>query len=288
MDTKKLAVFQEAIKNGSLKKTAEKLNYTQSGLIYMMNSLEDEFGIHLLNRTTKGIELTQEGALLEPYIKKIVDCEEELTKVIADIHKEGVGKIRIGAYPIYACHYLPVIVKKFLEDHPENEITIRVATADNLSKMVEEDDVDIAIGEKGLIKNTDWIYLMEYEIYAALPEEFELEEDVDSVTFDALKEYPLLYSYYNKISEHVEEMLGKENPYKINVASEDGSALLSMVEEGLGIAFLSNLYLRECPESVRMLPLDPRTTRELGVIFKPEKKNSVQIKKFIEYLQQGK
>ena len=80
MDTKKLAVFQEAIKNGSLKKTAEKLNYTQSGLIYMMNSLEDEFGIHLLNRTTKGIELTQEGILLEPYIKKIVDCEEELTR----------------------------------------------------------------------------------------------------------------------------------------------------------------------------------------------------------------
>lgn len=287
MDTKKLAVFQEAIKNGSLKKTAEKLNYTQSGLIYMMNSLEDEFGIHLLNRTTKGIELTQEGILLEPYIKKIVDCEEELTKVIADIHKEGTKKIRIGAYPIYACHYLPTIMKSFLVDNPENEITIRVATADNLSKMLEEDEVDLAVGEKGLIKNTDWIFLMKYEIYAALPQTIKLADDVEAVTYDLLKDYPLLFSSYNKVSEHVEEMLGtgKEKPYKINVASEDGSALLSMVEEGLGIAFLSSLYLRECPDTVRMLPLDPHITRELGVILKPEKKKSVQIKKFIEYLQ---
>ena len=44
MDTKKIAVFLEAVKMGSLKKTAEKLNYTQSGLIYLMNSLENELG----------------------------------------------------------------------------------------------------------------------------------------------------------------------------------------------------------------------------------------------------
>lgn len=285
MDTKKLAVFQEAIKNGSLKKTAEKLNYTQSGLIYMMNSLEDEIGVHLLNRTTKGIELTQEGLLLEPYIRKLVACEQELTKVIEKVKGGGTRKIRIGAYPIYASNYLPGIMKAFLKANPENEVTVRVATAENLSKMIEEDEVDIAIGEKGQLKNTEWIFLMEYEIYAALPKYIRLEEDAEFVTLEFLKDYPLLFSHYNKISEHIEELIVEENPYKINVASEDGSALLSMVAEGLGVAFLSSLYLWECPEGVRMLPLNPHVTRELGIFFKPEKKESVQIKKFLTYLQ---
>lgn len=284
MDTKKLAIFQEAVKNGSLKKTAEKLNYTQSGLIYMMNSLENEMGVHLLNRTTKGIELTQEGMMLQPYIKKIVDCESELTKLIDEIHKGGTKKIRIGAYPIYACNFLPAIIKDFVKDNPENDISVHVATEETLLKLIDDDDVDVAVGEKGFGKGLEWIPLMEYEIYAALPRSVIPDEKIEEVTFEFLKEYPLLFSSYNKISDHIEKLLGRENPYKINVSSEDGSALLKMVEEGLGVAFLSSLYERECPDTVRMLPLNPHITRELGILVKPEKKKAVQVKAFISYL----
>ena len=44
MDTKKLSILLATIQAGSLKKAAEKLNYTQSGLIYLVNSLEEEIG----------------------------------------------------------------------------------------------------------------------------------------------------------------------------------------------------------------------------------------------------
>lgn len=284
MDTKKLTILLEAIKVGSLKKAAEKLNYTQSGLIYLMNSLENELGIHLLNRTTKGIQLTQEGEILEPLIRRIVDSEEELMEKISDIQKGGTRKLRIGAYPIYACYCLPGVMKEFLHDYPENEISIRVATSKELPKLLKDDEVDVAIGEMGLVDGVEWTYLMNYEIYAAMPAKL-LEETPESVSFDMLKDYPLLFSTYNQISNQIEKLLNHKNQYKINVHSDDGSALLKMVEEGLGIAFMSSLYLNECPETVTMVPLEPPIVRELGVLVKHKNMDSPLIKNFLSYLQ---
>lgn len=288
MDTKKIAIFLEAVKVGSLKKAAEKLNYTQSGLIYLMNSLENELGgIKLLNRTTKGVHLTEEGIILEPYIRKIYEGETELFNKIDEIQGRGLqGNIRIGAYPVYACGDLPGVIKRFLSAHPENDITVHVATDQELPGLLQDGDIDLAIGEAGLLKNTEWMPLMEYEIYAAIPEAFSLEAE-ENVTFDVLKDYPLLFSSYNQVSNQIEKLLERENPYKIHVQSGDGSALLHMVDEGLGIAFLSSLYLKECPETVRMCPLDPPIRKELGVLAKAEKMNTPLIKAFLPYLKKN-
>ena len=61
MDAKKLQVILNTAKIGSINKAAEKLGYTQSGLTYLINSIEEEIGISLLNRSHMGISLTDEG-----------------------------------------------------------------------------------------------------------------------------------------------------------------------------------------------------------------------------------
>ena len=55
MDIQKLqalAVIQEA---GSFSRAAETLGYSQAGLTYMMNSLENEIGLRLLDRSYSGV-----------------------------------------------------------------------------------------------------------------------------------------------------------------------------------------------------------------------------------------
>ncbi len=288
MDTKKITIFLEAIKVGSLKRAAEKLNYTQSGLIYLMNSLENELeGVKLLNRTTKGVYLTEEGKMLEPYIRQIHESENALMDKIHEIKGGGTRKLRVGTYPIYACGDLPGAIKSFLKDYPEHDIVISVATDAEIPKLLQEDDIDIAIGEANLLKDTEWIPLMEYQIYAAIPKIFDIDIE-ESVTFNDLKDYPLLFSSYNQVSNQIEKLLENQSPYKIHIQSYDGSALLHMVDEGLGIAFLSSLYLNECPETVRMCPLEPPITRELGVLAKPEKIKHPLVKAFLPYLKKAK
>lgn len=284
MDTKKMAIFLEAVKTGSLKKAAEKMNYTQSGLIYLMNSLENEWGgMKLLNRTSKGVCLTEEGTLLEPYIRKIVENENELMAILNEMQQIGTKKLRIGTYPIYACGDMPKVVKAFLKEYPDNDITIRVATNKELMRMLQEDEIDIAIGEHPADDEFDYIPLFQYETYAAVPKTYRMEGE-EGVTFEQLKQFPLLFSEYNQVSNQIEELLEKENPYKIHIDSSDGSALLHMVNEGMGIAFLSGLYLKECPEKVDMFPLKPSVRRELGVIGKRNRMKTPLVKSFVPYI----
>ncbi len=287
MDTKKMTIFLEAVKIGSLKKAAERLNYTQSGLVYLMNSLENELGVHLLNRTTKGICLTPEGEVLMPQIQRIVEDEKKLIESIHEIQCDGTGKLRIGTYPIFACNGLPSVIKQFIGAYPENEITIRVATDKELPQILKDDEVDLAIAEEGLVPGAEFIYLMDYEVYAAIPTSFHMGlKGGQSVGMEQLKNYPILFSSYNRFDGEIDKRLQEQNAYRINVDSADGSALLRMTEEGLGVSFLSELYISECPESVEMVPLMPPVKKHLGIVVKPKKKDTALVRAIIPYLKQ--
>ena len=54
----KLYSFLKVAEVGSISKTAEQLNYTQSGLTYLLNTLETDIGLQLLKRDHKGVTLT--------------------------------------------------------------------------------------------------------------------------------------------------------------------------------------------------------------------------------------
>lgn len=63
MDTniQKYMAFVKTIEYGSFTKTAEILNYSQSGISRMISDLEKEWNISLLERSKSGVELTLEG-----------------------------------------------------------------------------------------------------------------------------------------------------------------------------------------------------------------------------------
>ena len=72
MDIQKLqalAVIQEA---GSFSRAAETLGYSQAGLTYMMNSLENEIGLRLLDRSYSGVRLSETGKTLMPKIHRLL------------------------------------------------------------------------------------------------------------------------------------------------------------------------------------------------------------------------
>ncbi len=291
MDTKKLDIFLKVVEIGSLKKAAEDLNYTQSGLLYLMNSLEGEMKVSLLRRSPKGVSLSPEGEQLLPYIKSVVYYGRALAQEAAKIQERTSRKIRLATYPIYARYYLADVVKKFLEDHPEESISINVGMEKELHEWLENGEVDLAVGESGEQHGEHWIPLMQDELYAAVPHEFHVSLTDERFTLEQLGMHKILYSGYlpveltDKLLEYSE---GEGIPLQIEMKSLDGSALLAMVERGMGIAFLSGLYRFECPLSVEMYPLDPPVYRTLGVLVRNGARPSGSVAKFISYLEHFK
>ena len=78
MDDRKLKTLLAAVRTGSFSKAAEELICTQSAVTQTMNSLEDELGVRLVERSHSGVRLSEEGEALLPFI---VEADAAMNKL---------------------------------------------------------------------------------------------------------------------------------------------------------------------------------------------------------------
>src|SRR5882757_9839790 len=71
MNTNDLKIFEAVAAHGSFTKAAELTNTVQSNVTARIKSLEDEFGMHMLTRTSRRVELTAAGRKLLRYSRQI-------------------------------------------------------------------------------------------------------------------------------------------------------------------------------------------------------------------------
>lgn len=286
MDTKKLELLLETVNCGSMKRAAEKLNYTQSGLVYMLNSLEQELGFTLLNRTFRGVSLTPEGEQLKPYIQQIVENTRKLEDEISTLSAQKQQEIFIGVYPAIAKSWIPDVSRRFMELHSDVRIHIFIGM-EELAQWLEDGNIDIAICEHGISGKNTWIPIFKDEVYVALPADKHFPSN-QPVPLDDLVDYPVLLTSHNPNSTGNSDLVkwvnSRNRAQNLEVKAPDASVQLLMVGEGLGITFLSSLYRFECPLSVQMNSLDPPLFREVGCMMKSREQPTPLMKDFITFL----
>ena len=77
-----------------------------------------------------------------------------------------------------------------------------------------------------------------------------------------------------------------KNQLKPNIkfTTWDDYAIMSMVEQGLGISILPKLILQRVPYDILVKPLDQPAYRTIGLAMKDHRAASASVRKFIEYL----
>ena len=86
MDTARCRAFVAAAENGSFTKAAEILNYTTSGISQLVTTLGSDLDLILLERTRKGVRLTDAGIIpVESGHFALENCCEEIAGYIRDM-----------------------------------------------------------------------------------------------------------------------------------------------------------------------------------------------------------
>jgi DNA-binding transcriptional LysR family regulator len=284
MEIKKLIDFVETVQIGSINKAAERLDYTQSGLTYILNTLEEELGIQLLTRTHSGISLTAGGETLLPLIIKIVENEKALREEIRILTGDRTKVIRIGTYPSIAANWLPRIMESFKKKNPDVPFEIHIDVL-SITKWLDDDVIDIGLVDQGLAAGYRWTYIKDDEMVLAMPLSSPLAKKT-SIPPELLVDYQIILPSSN-VKTLVTAYLKKrkiELKKQVVFNTYDGSLLLSMVKNGLGIACLSGIFSTECPEGICMRPFDPPLNRSLGVIVNDKRPPNKTVKQFIHNL----
>ena len=141
--TEELVAFVAVVDAGSLTGAAEQLGQTPSGISRALGRLEQKLETTLLNRTTRRIDLTEEGRIFLDRARAILEAIEEAEEQLA-LHRPA-GRLRINAASPFMLHVVVPLIDEFTARFPE--IVLELNTSDQIIDLLEQrTDVAIRIG----------------------------------------------------------------------------------------------------------------------------------------------
>jgi len=146
LDTVLLRTFLEIVDSGSFATAAERLSLTPSAVSGHMRRLEQIAGASLLARTTRRLELTQAGGTLYAYGRNILDLEREARAKLRGTPLRG--RLRIGASEDFAGAWLPQVLQRFRQWHPEATVELKVGITADLLRQQERGRLDLVFGKQ--------------------------------------------------------------------------------------------------------------------------------------------
>lgn len=279
MDDRKIRSLLTVLETGSISSAAEILNGTQSGITQTMNALEAELGFKIMYRTNRGVTLTEAGAKILPLLMQLDEDFRALERESREIAAGRGIPIRIGTYSSIANAWLPDILSKYEERHPEISFEIMVSS-DKLAKWLSKGKVDMLLADEELGAGFRWFPIMQDEYMAAVPIGSVIAQR-GAITEDELQHYPMIVSMMSSYRRY-REASGKNEQRVIRVSTDDDTTIIRMVGRGLGVSVIAGLSSEDVPANVRVIPLDPPVYRTIGVALPEQPLQAV--KAFADYL----
>ena len=145
MNIQQLKVFTEITRSQSLSGAAEKLCLKQPTVSFHLKKLEEELGVELFRKRLHHIHLTDAGAALLPYARRITALTEEAEVLMKEHRELGRGKLRVGASYTPATYFLPPMLGAFQASFPQVLTLLTVKKADAILKLLREYEVDVVV-----------------------------------------------------------------------------------------------------------------------------------------------
>ena len=286
MESKKLEALLMALDLGSFTKAAEVMGYTQSGLTHMMNSLEREVGFTLLERGRGGVRLTKDGERVAPAIREFLQANARLDSAIAQVASSRSEVIRVSAFASMAMHWLPSIIRRFREERPDVDVDIRMADHVNSPyELLAQGKMDVIfVSRQEEESGYEWIHLYDDPMYAVLPKDYPIDGRTGYPLgeFDG-RDFIMPAQGFDKDIMRIFNRAGVK-PHILPTAVDDPT-VISMVEHGLGVSMMTELTLRGRGDGVLLVPVEPRSARELGMAVHKGEGHPVSLRQFIECAQ---
>lgn len=145
LDVEPLIAFAAVIDAGSFSAAAARLGQTPSGVSRTIARLEKQLGMTLIHRTTRRLDLTEEGAWLLGRARSVL-AELANTEAEAQARRsQPSGLVRVNAATPALDHLLAPLVPEFLDAYPL--VQLELASGETVVDLIEERaDLAIRIG----------------------------------------------------------------------------------------------------------------------------------------------
>ncbi|WDE02079.1 LysR family transcriptional regulator [Thalassomonas actiniarum] len=142
----RLLLLLEVSELGSFAKVSEHRNVNRSAISKQIVKLEEELGVHLLNRTTRSLSLTVAGSEMVSQAKQLRELLNNAKRLAENYHTEPRGELKISSSTLFGRQYVQQAILKFQALYPD--IRIELLLEDRIVDLIGEGfDIGFRIGE---------------------------------------------------------------------------------------------------------------------------------------------
>lgn len=283
-------VFYITALAGSFSRAAEQLFITQPAVTHTIKQLEAKHKGQLFFRTSRGVQLTNEGQMLFQYIEQAYNLISMGEKKLAEMHNLMEGEVRIGAGDTLCKHYLLPHLEVFHGLYPSIKLQITNRTTSETIHLLKAGKIDFGIVNLPVVVDEhltirDSIEIQDCFIAGAPYKHL----TAAPITLEQLTEYPILLLEKGSNTRSFIDQYARQHHVVIQPDIELGSIdlLVEFARTGLGIAcVIRNFVHTELEQSsiyeVQLNP--PIPSRRVGIVTLKNVPISVATRRFIEML----
>lgn len=243
MDLRHLKYFLAVAEEGHFGRAAERLNIVQPALSMQIKALESELGGPLFIRTSRRVELTEAGLLLQSEAQRTLDQVEHTRLAVERSIRGETGRVRVGfaGNAIFGGKMIADL-RQFHKVYPDAEIVIQEIAPQQQVKSILAGLLDIGYTPDNSTTCTPKIRVQQagyWEFMVALPDDHPLAEH-PHITVDMLSGEPLILYDAHDTHEHLYAMFSQilGNKFCVEHRSSSTLSVLAIAAAGLGLALI--------------------------------------------------
>jgi DNA-binding transcriptional LysR family regulator len=302
MELRHFRYFIAVAEELSLRRAAHRLHVSQPALSQQISNLEDELGLKLFKRNSRGVELTEAGRAFLTGGRRVLVAAKQAAEQAQEAAKGERGRLVIASVGPLTASFLPVVLSRFREQHPLVEITALHMNNRAQIEAVLDGSIMLGIGYHSFVLEEDEQEQVSSRLLLRSPV---------GVAFSKNRRFPkgavpklrdfrydkfisidqaLGFGYEHWLREFCKRVGGFEP--EIATMADSPDSLISMVAGGRGVFVGAELGIRGREETWRSaiefrLLTEPGSCFELFVIWKRQSQLEPTIAKFIELLVAG-
>lgn len=284
-----MEMFVRVVETGSFSKAALEFNTTQPTVTKQVAATEARLKVRLLNRNTRGVSLTESGALYYEKCKAIVRDAEEAESIVKLRQSQAQGLLRIGTSTAFGRRVVVPLALEFMARHPQ--VQVDLSFEDRYVDLVAQ-GIDVAIRMGKLADSSLGARFLGMNPWAMVAAPAYLKtHGTPKKAQDLSAHVALIYS--SVVGDDVWHLHApKGEPVTVPVSgrlrSNNVSAVLAAARAGLGVALMPRYVASDSLASgqvVEVLADHALAEQEIHAVFPSPKLVPGKVSSFVAFLQ---
>lgn len=287
MTLRHLRIFIAVCKYKSTVEAAKKLHIAQPSISLAIKEIEENYGIKLFDRISRKLILTDDGKLFLTQATEIVNKFNNLEYSMSDNDSKKI--INLGCSTTIATFILPIILEKFYHEIKNVKINLTIRDSLTLKELILGNELDIALIETPII-DSSIISTSFYKdsLLLFLSRHNKLSQKKYIELKDLLNENLILREKHSAVRSLIDSIFISNNlDISINSDSTSTEAIISLVENNIGISILSSFWKNQLNNDTNIITKKISKislNREYLIIQHKNKNTSKSVQKLINIL----